>query len=74
MMDHLKSKHIFSPIVIVFISVIMAAAISRIEAEPNNNTFIMVIFYSLFIYWFAALVFNIRGFMKNRIPTRPDKM
>ena len=72
MMDHLKNKHFFSPIAIVFISAIIATTLSRLPIESNTNL-IKVMFYSLFIYWIAALVFNIRGFLKHRIPICTSK-
>ena len=67
-MDHLKIKYFFGPIAIVFISGIVAALLSKISVKSDSNDIILVIFDALFIYWIAALVFNIFGFMKNRIP------
>ena len=67
-MDNLKIRYLFNPITIILLSAIVAAFLSKIPAQSNNYTVISVTFYSLFTYWIAALIFNIRGFLKNRIP------
>ena len=72
MMDHIKIKHFFSPLAIVIISAIAAAILSRIPTQSNYGDIILVIFDSLFLYWFVALIFNVRGFIKNRIVVNKD--
>ena len=69
MFNRFRVKNLFGPIAILSITVIFIPILLKLQANIENAFFISVVFYSLISYWLAALIFNIRGFFKSRIPT-----
>ena len=67
-MENLKIKYLFNPIAILFISASIAIILSRMPNLLTDNQAVLIIFDLLFVYWASALIFNIIGFLKNRIP------
>ena len=69
MLNLLKIKRFFSPMAVVFISILLTAVLSKILGDSNHSALAFIIFYSLFLYWAVALVFIVSRFLKNRQPT-----
>ena len=68
MFDKFKIKYFFGPIAILLITAIFIPLLLKLQTNTENIFIISVVFYSLITYWLAALIFNIRGFIRNRIP------
>jgi hypothetical protein len=65
--NSLKIRTIFRPTAIILISFFFYMLLSkRLEADIHDNS-IPFLFSCLFIYWLAVIIFNVHGFMKNRV-------
>ena len=69
MNNTLKIKHFLGPKPVVLISIALSFLLFKILNESSHTVFGVVLFYSLFLYWIAALIFIVPKFIKNRQAT-----
>lgn len=66
-------QHLFKPLSILIISGLIAFFLSDSALESTHRNVGFMLFDSLFLYWSMALIFNLRVFMKARLPTHEKR-